>query len=164
MLYRLHADHEAEHRHEDLERSMLERAVEEETQRERERLDAAQVQLARTQAERANLHTLQEAGARRVLLDGHKEAGMEEVTLAACLSMLLLCLWQQHSLYYKCMSCCFPLQVYPLEAHTSSVASFPGFRSRKGEPGNEATSSGLTLYIYLKSEMYMLGVYSLFIC
>jgi len=79
MLYRLRADHEAQQRHNDLEQSMLERAVEEETQKERERLDAAHVQLARTQAERANLHMLQEAGARRMLLDMHREAGMEEV-------------------------------------------------------------------------------------
>ena len=143
MLYRLHADHEAEHRHEDLERSMLERAVEEETQRERERLDAAQVQLARTQAEQANLHTLQEAGARRVLLDGHREAGMEEVTLAACWSMLLLCLWQQHlGTHLQC----------------SLVPRLSFSEGRAWERGY------LQWTDTVKSEMYMLGVYPLFIC
>ena len=79
MLYRLHADHEAQQHREDLEQSMLERAVEEETQQERRKLDAAHIRLAKTQAGQANLQTLQEAGARRALDDVRREAGMEEV-------------------------------------------------------------------------------------
>ena len=79
MLYRLHADHEAQRHREDLEQSMLEQAVEEETQRERRKLDAAHIRLAKTQAGQANLHTLQEAGAQRTLYGVRREAGMEEV-------------------------------------------------------------------------------------
>ena len=58
---------------------MLEQAVEEETQRERRKLDAAHIRLAKIQAGRANLHTLQEAGAQRTLHDVRRETGMGEV-------------------------------------------------------------------------------------
>lgn len=79
MLYRLRADVAAQGHREQLEQSMLERAVEENALREREKLDRAQVRLAKTQTEKANLQTLQEAHARRSLRDMQREVQMEEV-------------------------------------------------------------------------------------
>ena len=79
MLYRLRADGAAQQHRDDLEQSMLERAVEEEAQREREKLNHAHTKLARAQATRANLQTLHEAQARRTLHDVHREVKLQEV-------------------------------------------------------------------------------------
>ena len=60
MVYRLRADAAAQEHRDALEQSMMQRAVEEDTLREREKLERAHTKLVRAQAERA----LQEADAR----------------------------------------------------------------------------------------------------
>lgn len=79
MRYRLHADASAELHGEELQKSMLERAVEEDAQRERGRLDDAHIKLAKTQAQRANHALLQEARARRTLREMQHNVQLEEV-------------------------------------------------------------------------------------
>ena len=79
VLYGLRADHEAQLHSESLERSALEKVVEEEGERERRRVGAAHTRLARVQAERANLRTLQQAEARREWHEAHREGQKEEV-------------------------------------------------------------------------------------
>lgn len=57
------------------------RAIEEEAQRDRDRLDQAHRKLAKVQAEKANLAILQEARARRVLRELKHDVKMEEVVM-----------------------------------------------------------------------------------
>ena len=79
MVYRLRAD-AASHEHRDaLEQSMMQRAVEEDALREREKLERAHTKLAKAQAERANHQALQEADARRNLRTMHRDIRMEQV-------------------------------------------------------------------------------------
>ena len=79
MVYQLHTDEAAQRHREELEQSMLERAVEEEGQREREKLDAAHTRLARLDVQRGTSTTLQQAGARRDRHDAQQERRMGEV-------------------------------------------------------------------------------------
>ena len=79
VLYGLRADHEAQLHGDSLERSALERVLEEEGERERRRVGEAQARLARVQAERANLRTLEQAGTRREWHEAHREGQREEV-------------------------------------------------------------------------------------
>ena len=79
MVYQLHTDAAAQQHREELEQSMLERAVEEEGQREREKLDAAHTRLARLDVQRGTSTTLQQAGARRDRHDAQQERRMGEV-------------------------------------------------------------------------------------
>jgi hypothetical protein len=79
MRQRLHAEANSELHSTELEKSMLERAVEEDVERERERLDRAQAKLARTQAQRAKEAAVQEAKARRVLREMKSDVKREQV-------------------------------------------------------------------------------------
>ena len=58
---------------------MLERALEEEAEIEREERDGAQARLAKVQAERANRQTLQEGAAKMAVGDLQREVHMDEV-------------------------------------------------------------------------------------
>lgn len=79
MVYRLRADAAAQEHREALEQSMMERAVEEEALREREKLERAHTKLAKAQADRANQQALQEADAMRTLRTMHRDIRMDEV-------------------------------------------------------------------------------------
>ena len=79
MVYRLRADTAAQDHHDSLEQSMMQRAVEEDALREREKLERAHTKLAKAQAERANQQALQEADARRNLGTMHRDIRMEQV-------------------------------------------------------------------------------------
>lgn len=79
MRQRLRAEASSELHSTELEKSMLERAVEEDVERERELLDHAHTKLAKTQAERAKDKAIQEAKARRVLREMKQDVKMEEV-------------------------------------------------------------------------------------
>ena len=79
MVYRLHADAAAQEHRDVLEQSMMERAVEEDALRERERLERAHTKLAKAQAERANQQALQQADALRDLRTMHRDIRMEQV-------------------------------------------------------------------------------------
>ena len=79
MVYRLRADAAAQEHCDALEQSMMQRAVEEDALREREKLERAHTKLARAQAERANQQALQEADARRNLRTMHRDIRMEQV-------------------------------------------------------------------------------------
>lgn len=79
MVYRLRADAAAQEHREALQQSMLERAVEEDALREREKLERAHTKLAKTQAERANQQALQEADAVRSLRTMHRDIQMDQV-------------------------------------------------------------------------------------
>lgn len=75
----------------ELEKSMLERAVEEDAQRERARLDNAHSKLAKIQAQRVNQATMQEARARRTLRELQGDMKTEEVrTVGNLLSPLFI--------------------------------------------------------------------------
>lgn len=79
MVYRLRADAAAQEHREALQQSMLERAVEEDALREREKLERAHTKLAKAQAERANQQALQEADAVRSLRTMHRDIQMDQV-------------------------------------------------------------------------------------
>ena len=79
MVYRLRADAAAQEHRDVLEQSMMQRAVEEDALREREKLERAHTKLAKAQAERANQQALQEASARRNLRTVHRDIRMEQV-------------------------------------------------------------------------------------
>ena len=79
MVYRLRADAAAQEHREALEQSTMERAVEEEALREREKLERAHTKLAKAQADRANQQALQEADAMRTLRIMHRDIRMDEV-------------------------------------------------------------------------------------
>ena len=93
MRHRLHTDVSTELHSVELEKSMLERAVEEDAQRERAKLDDAQTKLAKIQARRTNQATVQEARARRDLREIRRDLKLEEVRfMSVCLSMYV-CLY-----------------------------------------------------------------------
>ena len=81
MVYRLRADAAAQEHKEALEHSMMERAMEEEASREREKLERAHTKLAKAQAERANQQALQEADAIRTLRTLHGEIRRDQVMM-----------------------------------------------------------------------------------
>ena len=74
MVYRLCADTAAQEHRDVLEQSMMWRAVEEDTQKEREKLERAHTKLVRAQAERANQQALQEGSARGLCKRALQEA------------------------------------------------------------------------------------------
>lgn len=80
MRYKMRAETSADQHGQEVEKSMLEQAVEEATQRERERLDDAHLKLAKTQAKRTNQAVIDEAMARRMLRDTHQRLKLEEVS------------------------------------------------------------------------------------
>ena len=84
MVYRLRADAAAQDHHDSLEQSMMQRAVEEDALREREKLERAHTKLAKAQAERANQQALWEADARRNLRTMHRDIRMEQVRYIIC--------------------------------------------------------------------------------
>ena len=79
MVYRLRADAAAQEHREALQQSMMERAMEEEAVREREKLEKAHTKLAKAQAERANQRALDEADALRTLRTMHGDIRRERV-------------------------------------------------------------------------------------
>lgn len=80
MRCRLRAEAQAEEHSVELDKSRLERALEEEVLREREVLDKAQGKLARMQAVRAGEATVHEAMARRNIRELKQTLEMEQVT------------------------------------------------------------------------------------
>ena len=79
MKQRIRAETSSELHSTELGKSMLERAVEEDVERERERLDRAQAKLAQTQARRTKEAAVQEARARRILREMKNDVKREEV-------------------------------------------------------------------------------------
>ena len=81
MVYRLRADAAAQEHRDALEQSMMERAVEEDALKEREKLERAHTKLAKAQAKRANQEALQEADALMTLRSMHRDIRMEQVAM-----------------------------------------------------------------------------------
>jgi len=79
MRYRLRAETEAQKHGADLDRSMLERALEAELSHEREELDHAHIELARVQAAHAARATVGEVMARKDLRDLQQSLQVEQV-------------------------------------------------------------------------------------
>ena len=79
MCQRLRAEGNSELHSGELEKSMLERAVEEDVERERQHLNQAHANLAKTQARRAKKAALQEAKALQALREMKHDVQMEEV-------------------------------------------------------------------------------------
>lgn len=82
MQQRLRAETNSELHSTELEKSSLERAVEEDLEKEKERLDRAHNRLAQTQAQRAKEAAVQEAKARRALREMKQEVRMEQVRVS----------------------------------------------------------------------------------
>ena len=80
MVYRLQADAAAREHRDAMEQSLLQRAVEEDALKEREKLERAHTKLAKAQAERANQQALEEADALGDLQTMHREIRMEQVS------------------------------------------------------------------------------------
>ena len=79
MRYRLRADTDTDQHSNEVKKSILEHAVEEEVERERERLDKAHETLARTQAQLTSDAVIEEAKARRAFMGAKENVKMEEV-------------------------------------------------------------------------------------
>ena len=85
---------------------MLQRALEEEALREREKLERAHTKLARAQAEQANQKALQEADALRNLRTMHHDIRMEQVYSYKCSTGVLDLWWVWHIPHtITCISC-----------------------------------------------------------
>ena len=80
MRHQVRVETNADEHGVDVDRSTMERAVEEEAKREREKLDRAHIRLAKLQAEKANQAIIQEARARRTIREMKHDVQMEEVS------------------------------------------------------------------------------------
>ena len=84
MRYRLRANAEVEERTADTEMKLLERALEEDEWREKERLDEAQCKLAHTQAVQGTEAIMHEVLARRNVRELQQTLEMEDVRMCVC--------------------------------------------------------------------------------
>ncbi len=119
MLYKLRVDASADQHGAELEKSMLERAIEEQAQREREGLDKAHAMLAKTQAEKANSATVLEAKARRSLRELKQGVKMEEVREAISIAVIIIV---SHLLtFFPLVGAEISVEQHPREKHPSVV-------------------------------------------
>lgn len=88
MCQRLRAEGNSELQSRELEKSTLERAVEEDVEREQQHLDQAHARLAKTQAQHAKKAALQEAKALQALREMKHDVQMEELAEKARLNQL----------------------------------------------------------------------------